>query len=178
MTIFCHDQFKAARENIYLQYPELFREIGRNRRRGHLYYGWTEHRLHRPYRLEILTKRRLTLTKMDQKVMEWEDDWMGRWILTYANALEIKTLIQNLSCDEEEEEEEKEQIFLCPITREIMCDPVLLAADGHSYEREAISTWLSQHARSPMTGLDILEETDRMFYPNITLRHAILQSLE
>ena len=174
MTIFCHDQFKAARENIYLQYPELFREIGRNRRRGHLYYGWTEHRLPGPYRLAILTKRRLTLTKMDQKVMEWEDDWMGRWILTSADAREIKILIQNLCCDEEE----KEEIFLCPITREIMCDPVLLAADGHSYEREAISTWLSQHTRSPMTGLDILEETDRMFYPNITLRHAILQSLE
>jgi hypothetical protein len=70
-----------------------------------LYYGWTEHRLPGPYRLEILTKRRLTLTKMDQKVMEWEDDWMGRWILTSADAREIKSLIQNLCCDEEEKEE-------------------------------------------------------------------------
>eukprot|EP00567_Pseudictyota_dubia_P017663 CAMPEP_0197460846 /NCGR_PEP_ID=MMETSP1175-20131217/54991_1 /TAXON_ID=1003142 /ORGANISM="Triceratium dubium, Strain CCMP147" /LENGTH=172 /DNA_ID=CAMNT_0042996017 /DNA_START=34 /DNA_END=548 /DNA_ORIENTATION=+ len=31
--------------------------------------------------------------------------------------------------------------FLCPITREIMTDPVI-CADGHTYERHAIDMWL------------------------------------
>jgi predicted GTPase len=42
----------------------------------------------------------------------------------------------------------------CPITYEVMKDPVV-AADGYSYEREAIETYFKGcgNARSPMTGL-------------------------
>lgn len=35
--------------------------------------------------------------------------------------------------------------FKCPITMDIMEDPVILA-DGHTYEREAIEAWLKGHA--------------------------------
>ncbi|CAN0290841.1 unnamed protein product, partial [Discosporangium mesarthrocarpum] len=41
--------------------------------------------------------------------------------------------------------------FLCPITRELMRDPVI-AADGHTYDREAIEMWLRNHDSSPKTG--------------------------
>ena len=41
--------------------------------------------------------------------------------------------------------------FLCPISRELMRDPVTLA-DGHSYERENIEQWFSAHNTSPITG--------------------------
>ncbi|XP_067301234.1 WD repeat, SAM and U-box domain-containing protein 1-like isoform X2 [Pseudorasbora parva] len=45
--------------------------------------------------------------------------------------------------------------FLCPITRELMKDPVL-AADGYSYEREAIESWINTPNRSsPMTNLPL-----------------------
>mmetsp|Transcript_63324 Transcript_63324/g.169287 ORF Transcript_63324/g.169287 Transcript_63324/m.169287 type:complete len:255 (-) Transcript_63324:109-873(-) len=40
--------------------------------------------------------------------------------------------------------------FLCPITLDIMCDPVV-ASDGHTYEYSAIAEWLRTHARSPLT---------------------------
>ena len=40
--------------------------------------------------------------------------------------------------------------FTCPITFEEMKDPVI-TADGHSYEREAIEDWLSNHKTSPNT---------------------------
>lgn len=40
--------------------------------------------------------------------------------------------------------------FMCPITTSIMLDPVL-ASDGHTYERSAITEWLRVHATSPMT---------------------------
>ena len=40
--------------------------------------------------------------------------------------------------------------FLCPITHEIMKDPVS-DPEGHSYERIAIIKWLKQSATSPLT---------------------------
>jgi hypothetical protein len=40
--------------------------------------------------------------------------------------------------------------FLCPITTEIMKDPVMLT-DGHVYEKQAIKQWLTNHDTSPLT---------------------------
>merc|ERR1712045_349656 len=40
--------------------------------------------------------------------------------------------------------------FLCPITRELMTDPVI-CCDGHTYERAAIEQWLRGNSRSPKT---------------------------
>jgi hypothetical protein len=37
----------------------------------------------------------------------------------------------------------------CPITYDIMTDPVQ-AADGQTYERAAITAWINQHGKSPM----------------------------
>lgn len=42
--------------------------------------------------------------------------------------------------------------FLCPITRELMIDPVI-DPDGNSYERSAIENWLKQHSTSPIVRL-------------------------
>lgn len=41
------------------------------------------------------------------------------------------------------------QIFLCPITQELMVDPVT-AEDGNTYERSAIEKWLSTKDTSPL----------------------------
>lgn len=43
--------------------------------------------------------------------------------------------------------------FSCPITRELMRDPVI-AADGHTYDREAIEMWLRNHDTSPKVYID------------------------
>ncbi|KAG7464101.1 hypothetical protein MATL_G00183690 [Megalops atlanticus] len=60
--------------------------------------------------------------------------------------------------------------FLCPITREVMKDPVI-AADGYSYEREAIESWInSKNRSSPMTNLPL--QTTALT-PNRTLKMAI-----
>ncbi|KAJ8352244.1 hypothetical protein SKAU_G00237200 [Synaphobranchus kaupii] len=60
--------------------------------------------------------------------------------------------------------------FLCPITREVMKDPVI-AADGFSYEREAIESWInSKNRSSPLTNLP-LQTT--VVTPNRTLKMAI-----
>ncbi|XWS50491.1 hypothetical protein CRYUN_Cryun12cG0091700 [Craigia yunnanensis] len=60
--------------------------------------------------------------------------------------------------------------FVCPIFQEVMKDP-LIAADGFTYEADAISGWLkSGHDRSPMTNLK-LEHCNLV--PNYALHQAI-----
>uniref|UniRef100_A0A3P8WJI7 WD repeat, SAM and U-box domain-containing protein 1 n=1 Tax=Cynoglossus semilaevis TaxID=244447 RepID=A0A3P8WJI7_CYNSE len=60
--------------------------------------------------------------------------------------------------------------FLCPITRELMKEPVI-AADGYSYERSAIESWINTKNRSsPMTNLPLLTT---LLTPNHTLKMAI-----
>lgn len=60
--------------------------------------------------------------------------------------------------------------LICPITGDIMVDPVV-ASDGHSYEREAIEEWfrrfpLLQKPRSPKTNATV----ERILFPNQNLK--------
>jgi len=48
------------------------------------------------------------------------------------------------------------ELYLCPITQDLMEDPVM-AADGFTYERKAIMEWLKGHRRSPMTNEPMAE---------------------
>jgi hypothetical protein len=59
--------------------------------------------------------------------------------------------------------------FVCPITMELMSDPVI-CVDGHCYERAAIASWLDVHDTSPKTNA-VLES--KMLIPNRALKAAI-----
>ena len=59
--------------------------------------------------------------------------------------------------------------FLCPISKEIMKDPVL-AFDGQNYERTLIENYLKQHNKSPVTG-DVAEHS--FVIPNKVLKKRI-----
>jgi len=59
--------------------------------------------------------------------------------------------------------------FFCPITQDIMTDPVC-TIDGHTYEREAIEQWFIHHNTSPLTGLPLASLNLR---PNMGLRQQI-----
>ncbi|XP_041857271.1 WD repeat, SAM and U-box domain-containing protein 1-like isoform X2 [Melanotaenia boesemani] len=60
--------------------------------------------------------------------------------------------------------------FLCPITQELMKDPVI-AADGFSYEREAMESWIQgKNKTSPMTNLPL---RTTLLTPNRSLKMAI-----
>ncbi|KAL4108468.1 hypothetical protein PRIC1_000184 [Phytophthora ramorum] len=67
---------------------------------------------------------------------------------------------------EDEGEPAVPEQLICPITGCPMLDPVV-AADGHSYEREAILQWFTTSNISPMTGMHM--PTTQVF-PNFTLR--------
>ncbi|CAL4940079.1 unnamed protein product [Urochloa decumbens] len=65
--------------------------------------------------------------------------------------------------------------FFCPILKEIMNDP-LMAADGFTYEAEAIRHWLDEgNNRSPMTNLSL---PNRDLIPNRALRASIQEYLQ
>ncbi|XP_047726147.1 WD repeat, SAM and U-box domain-containing protein 1 isoform X4 [Prionailurus viverrinus] len=81
---------------------------------------------------------------------------------------ELRTEVKTLSSGIPDE-------FLCPITRELMKDPVI-ASDGYSYEKEAMENWISKKKRtSPMTNL-VLPSV--VLTPNRTLKMAISRWLE
>jgi hypothetical protein len=59
--------------------------------------------------------------------------------------------------------------FECPILFEMMRDPVS-AADGFSYERSAIESWLRTHDTSPKTNATLAHKN---LIPNLTLKALI-----
>ncbi|KAJ0717506.1 putative protein kinase RLK-Pelle-RLCK-IXb family [Helianthus annuus] len=65
--------------------------------------------------------------------------------------------------------------FICPIFQEIMQDPVV-AADGFTYEAEALRGWLDSGSNtSPMTNLELANSN---LVPNHALRSAIQEWLQ
>ncbi|EOD27361.1 hypothetical protein EMIHUDRAFT_73367, partial [Emiliania huxleyi CCMP1516] len=68
-----------------------------------------------------------------------------------------------------EGEEEPPDDFVCPITTELMSDPVM-AADGHAYERSAIERWLATKSTSPLTG-------GALEHPYLTPNHMLRRQI-
>ena len=64
--------------------------------------------------------------------------------------------------------------YICPITAEIMTDPVT-TADGFTYEREAITEWLRTKDTSPNTGAKLESKT---LIPNLMARSMIRSFVE
>jgi ankyrin repeat protein len=60
--------------------------------------------------------------------------------------------------------------FVCPITHHLMEDPVV-ASDGHTYERSAITQWLEKQNTSPMR----IPLPHRLLVPNILVKKLIEQ---
>merc|ERR1712154_669097 len=69
-------------------------------------------------------------------------------------------------------EEQINDKFLCPITKQIMTDPVI-CADGYSYERSAIEKWLLDKDISPVTEQAL---ATKQLFPNQNLRMMIEES--
>ena len=61
--------------------------------------------------------------------------------------------------------------FICPITYELMEDPVV-CADGHTYERAAVTEWLATHDRSPKCNT-VLEH--KFLIPKHSMRKQIME---
>ena len=60
--------------------------------------------------------------------------------------------------------------YCCPISKEIMQDPVI-ASDGNTYERSAITTWLERSSTSPLTR----QPLEQALFPNHNLKKLVAQ---
>ncbi|KJE88567.1 hypothetical protein CAOG_00206 [Capsaspora owczarzaki ATCC 30864] len=65
------------------------------------------------------------------------------------------------------------EAFNCPITQEVMSDPVSTPY-GHCFERDAIERWLQTHKTCPMTKKPL---TQAQLFPNYTVKAAIESAL-
>jgi hypothetical protein len=59
--------------------------------------------------------------------------------------------------------------FLCPLTLDIMFDPIL-DSHGNTYERRALMKWIKEHRTSPVSRQPL---SDCLVIPNIALRETI-----
>jgi len=64
--------------------------------------------------------------------------------------------------------------FTCPITCELIHDPVM-CADGHTYERSSITRWLALHDTSPKTGKPL---SHKLVVENFNLKRLIDDLIE
>eukprot|EP00164_Ancoracysta_twista_P001449 GFYU01001889.1.p1 GENE.GFYU01001889.1~~GFYU01001889.1.p1 ORF type:complete len:697 (-),score=145.93 GFYU01001889.1:152-2242(-) len=99
--------------------------------------------------------------------------------LTDTTRMELSDVRQALNASERDGHRYRRTLdvvmleWLCPITREIMQDPVT-TVDGHTYERAAISEWLQTRTISPLTGAVL---ASKMLIPNFALRAQIRTSI-
>ncbi|KAF3537676.1 hypothetical protein F2Q69_00025212 [Brassica cretica] len=61
--------------------------------------------------------------------------------------------------------------FICPLLKRVMNEPCV-AADGYTYDREAIQDWLRENDTSPVTNLPL---PDKNILANCTLYSAIME---
>lgn len=61
--------------------------------------------------------------------------------------------------------------FVCPITQDVMTDPVI-ASDGHTYERRAVEAWFMKQVTSPKSG-NALDSP--LVFPNHLIRRQIME---
>ena len=74
------------------------------------------------------------------------------------------------TCDPSSQKTTKlEDILRCPIAGNIMNDPVV-AADGHTYERKAITEWIREHGTSPKTNQPLSPD---LLFPNLAMKSQI-----
>lgn len=103
--------------------------------------------------------------------------WCTRCWLQYDSALaELERKGESLFELEQREAEPTPARYvapvetLCPITLAIMLEPVLLAGDGYTYEKSAITAWLKRKHTSPLTNLPLADAAQRALYPNRAMR--------
>lgn len=92
-----------------------------------------------------------------------------RCIKTAQNKPTVSRSVSNLSDNGIPDE------YLCPITREVMKDPVM-AEDGYTYERSAIQGWIDKGKdTSPMTSIPL---KTKQLIPNRSLKMLIQNYLD
>lgn len=95
-------------------------------------------------------------------------------ILEKNRGHEVQINLKKLKEFELKFKEKIPQDFYCPITQMLFVDPVV-AADGNTYEREAIEIWLKDHQKSPLTNMNM---SSKILTTNTILKKLINDFIE
>jgi len=177
--IFCFQRF-YNHYNFFQQFPLLFQELGKSNRDGHIFYSLIESNETEFY--PIGTNQDYCLKVNGQVAAYFHKDYRNYFIYNRepmelpAQILPVQQLEeieQDLPPPYEQQPEPQNnnllQYLKCPITHEIMVQPVIMQ-DGYTYEKLAITNWLSRHNRSPMTNLPI---NNFQMIPNLVVSQLI-----
>jgi hypothetical protein len=111
-----------------------------------------------------------------QAVRKEEGDTSRRRILLLFNRIKERKHELGLRC----KVKELFEVLQCPITYELMLDPVVVNTDtvGHSYEKVAMTEWFEQEGTSPLKTELLNLGTDPELIPNKTLKAVIWKLIE
>lgn len=68
------------------------------------------------------------------------------------------------------------QQFLCPISMQIMQDPVIVTGSGNTYDRKSIERHFQHFYRDPLNNTELRRPADRKLIPNNQLRSQIREA--
>lgn len=69
---------------------------------------------------------------------------------------------------------EPPESLCCPITHELMNDPVICSLDFRTYDRELVTRWLKEHRRTPFNvGMKPGQQVDDILFPNLAIKAVI-----
>lgn len=115
-----------------------------------------------------MVTRVIDMLRMKPTKPQHQDMWNE--IPKYEETKERMDIVQPQKDNKESLDVEPPEIFLCPITQDVMTNPVV-AADGHTYERVAIVACFQKgQLDSPMTGVRLANLT---LTENYSLKSAI-----
>ena len=69
-----------------------------------------------------------------------------------------------------EYDQEPPESLCCPISSELMKNPVIVVESGQTYDRESIMTWLAKHKTDPLTNKEI---TNMQFAINCVIKEQV-----
>ena len=102
---------------------------------------------------------------------------MGKFLAALRTSYKNLCLDQALKLQLSPRNPEPRDALVCPISKEVMVDPVVCTLDGYTYEREQITEWLGEHRNSPMnrSEMEDWQEIDHVLAPNRAIKELIDQ---
>jgi len=107
-----------------------------------------------------------------KSLSEAASDWLQEHRKMEREVLLEEIRMDSSAVDETSIADQLPDGFLCPITHNVMSDPVT-AIDGHSYEQSAIESWFQKNPTSIMSPCTGLPMESSFVVPNIALKKSI-----
>lgn len=135
-----------------------------------------------------IIRHKVNVLDLQKEAISKQDDFQGESNIKSVSKADIENVaaqFEKLIIEENDEDilklkaefnklrnqkgDEVPKEFLCPITKEILIDPVI-TSDGITFERKAIELWLENYDHSPVTG-KLLES--KIYLSNFALKQLI-----